>query len=130
MSLSKKLGGFSLSIGIGLLFVSLVVIGAFYAPMASKAVSRWFVFAGVSGFVFGYQLYDFWRFRTTVRFWLPLSLLFACHFLLWEFYVHPHFGGDPRLFTAFIVTFTEYIFVSTVMKLTLRPNAEKQKFIG
>jgi hypothetical protein len=119
MPLSKKLGWIALYIGIGLLFVCLVVIGAFYAPVASESVSRWFVFACVSGFVFGYQLHDFWRFRTTVRFWLALLLLFACHFALWVFYVHPHFGGDPRLFAGFLITFLEYVLVSIVMKLVL-----------
>jgi len=55
----------------------------------SRTASHWIVFAGVSGFVFGYQLHDFWRFRATGRFWIALLLLFACHFALWVFYVHP-----------------------------------------
>ena len=120
MPLSKNLGGITLYIGIGLLFVCLVVIGAFYAPTASEFASHWLVFAGVSGYVFGYQLYDFWRFRTTARFWLALLLLFACHFALWAFYVHPHFGGDPRLFAGGLIAFLEYVVVSIVMNIVLR----------
>jgi hypothetical protein len=125
-SLSKNLRGIPLYIGIGLLFVCLVVVGTLYAPTATEWVSRWLVFLGVSGFVFGYQIYDFWHYRAMARFWLPLLLLFACHFALWEFYVHPHFGGDPRLFAGFMITFAEYVFVSIVMKLILKPNGDKR----
>jgi hypothetical protein len=122
MPLSKKLGGITLYTGIGLMFVCLVVIGAFYAPTVLESASHWLVFAGVSGFVFGYQLYDFWRFRATGRFWIALLLLFAGHFALWVFYVNPHFGGDPRLFAGFLITFLEYVLVSIVMKLVLPTN--------
>lgn len=122
MPLSKKPSDITLYIGIGLLFVCLVVIGAFHAPAKLESVSHWLVFAAVSGLVFGYQLHDFWRFRAAARFWIALLLLFACHFALWVFYVHPHFGGDPRLFAAFLITFLEYVLVSIAMKLVLSVN--------
>jgi hypothetical protein len=122
MPLSKKPRDITMYLGIGLLFVCLVVIGAFHAPTALESASHWLVFAGVSGVVFGYQLRDFWRFRATGRFWITLLLLFACHFALWVFYVHPHFGGDPRLFAGFLITFLEYVLVSIAMKMVLSAN--------
>lgn len=122
MPLTKKLKGITLYIGIGLLFVFLIVIGAFYAPLVLESASHWLIFAAVSGFVFGYQLYDFWRFRARLRFWLALLLLFACHCVVWKYYVHPHFGGDPRLFAGGLITFLEYVLVSIVMKFVLPAN--------
>jgi len=50
---------------------------------------------------------------------LALLLLFACHTAFWVFYVHPHFGGDPRLFVGFLVIFLEYVFVSFTTKWVL-----------
>jgi hypothetical protein len=116
---SKKLRDITLYIGIGLLFVCLVVIGAVFAPGPLESASHWLVFAVASGIIFGYQLNDFWRFRAMRRFWVALLLLFACHFALWVFYVHPHFGGDPKLFAGFLITFLEYVLVSIAMKLVL-----------
>jgi UDP-N-acetylmuramyl pentapeptide phosphotransferase/UDP-N-acetylglucosamine-1-phosphate transferase len=122
--MNQNLRALTIYIGIGITFVCLVVAGAFYAPTVLGSASRWIVFVAVSGIVFGYQLRDFWPVRASVRFWLPFTLLFACHLAFWVSYVHPHFHGDPRLFTAFLLAFGEFVVVSIVMKVSARSNAK------
>src|ERR1700726_605215 len=112
MPLSKKLGGIPWYTGIGLMFVCLVVIGAFYTPTVLESASHWLVFAGVSGFVFGYQLYDFWRFRATGRFWIAGLIR------------HWDYGGSARAIHTFSLSSPPHAsnncFALTIISLSSR----------
>ena len=119
MPLGKGLRDLILYIGIGCAIVGLVVLASFFFPRAAEFGARWIVFGGVTGFVFGYQLRDFWHRRYTLRFWLPFVGLFACHLALWMFFIHPHFGGDPRLGMGFVLTFAEYVIVSVTIRASV-----------
>jgi hypothetical protein len=118
--LKKTVRDLAVYIGAGCLLVVLIVVCTMYLPSAMQFASRWVIFASVTAFVFGYQLRDFWRRRLTLRFWLPFAVLFSFHVALWVLYLHPHFGGDPRLVTGFAVTFVEYVLVSAAMRAALR----------
>jgi hypothetical protein len=110
-----KLRDWFIYVGIGLAFVLFTIVGTSYAPKLTDHISHWFVFSAVTAFVFGYQLHDFWSSRGTFRFWLATIFLFICHFVFWVYWVHPRFGGDPRLLAGGTITVSELLIVSSFM---------------
>lgn len=124
MPLIKRVPSLSLYVGIGLLFVFLVVTGAFYTPKVLDSIFHWWMFAGVSVLVFGFQIRDYWHYKQEPRFWLPIAFMFICHFEFWVHYVHPRFGS-PRLLAAFSIFVIEYLIVSMLMRLILPVKPKK-----
>ena len=116
VKLSNKSLGVSFYAGIGLAFVLLVVVGAFYAPKSIDFVAHWLIFAVTSALVFGFQIQRYWRPTRKLRFWLPILLMFTAHFEFWLHYVIPSLGS-PRLLAAFGIFLGEYALVSVVMYL-------------
>jgi hypothetical protein len=114
-----------LYVGVALGFVALITAAAFYAPVAADILERWLVFVAASAFIFGYPIYDFWSYRQEMRFWVPICLMFICHFLFWVYCIRPHFRGDPRLLIGFVIMFVEYVVVSLVVKFVLRTGTGK-----
>jgi uncharacterized membrane protein len=118
VKMSNKVLEVSSYIGIGLAFVLLVVLGAFYAPKSLDFTSHWLIFAVTSALVFGFQIQQYWQQVGKLRFWLPILLIFMAHFEFWFRYVIPTLGS-PRLLTAFEIFVGEYALVSVVMYVVL-----------